>query len=187
MTYSKNWLDLANRALVKTGNQQIESFTDGAENSQYINTLLPEAVENVASMFPWRCLTQRLALAPSDTAPAFGFDYAYPLPADLACLIEVIVDTACSWKREAGNIVTDSTFCNVIYLKLPAEPTDLTPILRELVVLRLAYNIVQTTTSNTTLMTQLGNEFTSALTLAERADTQAEEDTQEWEGWNNYR
>lgn len=185
MTYSKNWLDIANRALAKTGNQLIDNFTGGDDNIKLVNTLLPEAVEVVASLFPWRSLTKRKALAPSDTAPEFGFEYAYPLPTNFARVVEVIVENDSNWVREAGEILTDSSFCNLIYLMLPEEPTDLSPSVRELIVIRLAYNIVQTTTSNTTLMTQLSNEYQSALVLAEREETQGELDIIDFEVENN--
>lgn len=179
MIYSRNWLDIANRALVKTGNQQIENFTDGADNVNYINALLPEAVESVAALYPWRCMTHRISLAPSVDVPEFGFTHAFPLPTDFARIVEVDTGNA-EWKREAGKIVTNSEYCNLVYLKLPDEPLDLIPSVRELITIRLAYNIVQTTTSNSTLLSQLNNEFQSALLLAEREDTQGEEDITEY-------
>ncbi len=181
MTYSRNWLDIANRALVKTGNQQIENFTEGTDNVNYINALLPEAVESIAALFDWRCMTKRQALAPSVDTPEFGFAYAYPLPTDFARIVEVDTGGA-EWRREAGLILTDSDHCNLVYLKLPDEPTDLIPSVRELITIRLAYNIVQTTTSNATLMAQLDKEFQNALILAEREDTQGEPDLIDYTG-----
>lgn len=181
MEYSNNWLTIANRALVKTGNQQIESFSGGTDNVNFINTLLPEAVESVAGLFPWRCLTKRKALAPSAERPEFGFVYAYPLPNDFARLNSV--DTEYPWVRESGEILTDSKYCNITYVRKPLDPTEITPLLRELVTVRLAWNIVQTTTSNTTLMTALQSEFNTLMVLAEKEETQGEPDITEFEGW----
>lgn len=178
MTYSNNWLTIANRALVKTGNQQIESFQGGTDNVNYINTLLPEAVESVAGLFPWRSLTRRKALAPLAEKPEFGFAYKFALPVDFARLNSV--DTSSSWVREGSEILTDSEYCNIVYVATPKEPSDISPLLRELITSRLAYNIVQTTTSNTTLLNQLGQEFNANLALAEKEDAQGEPDITEF-------
>ena len=180
--YSNNWLGIANRALVKTGNQQIESLTGGTDNVNYINTCLPEAVEAVAGVFPWRSMTTRRALAPSAQVPEFGYIYQYPLPEDFARLNTVEVG-GYKWEREGKAIVTDSESCNITYVRLPKDPDDLSPALKELITIRLAYSIVQTTTSNTTLMSQLANEFNTALTLAESQEAQGEEDTTKFIGW----
>lgn len=181
MTYSKNWLTIANRALVKTGNQQIESFSGGTDNVNFINTLLPEAVESVAGMFPWKSLTKRKALAPSADKPEFGYEYQFPLPNDLARLNSV--DTESKWEREAGVILTDSPYCRITYVKSPVEPDEIAPFIRELITIRLAYNIVQTTTSNTTLMSLLLSEFNTAFALAEIEENQGETDNKTFRGW----
>ena len=182
MVYSNNWLGIANRALVKTGNQQIESFTGGTDNVNYINTCLPGAVESVAGIFPWKSLATRRALAPSAEMPEFGYIYQYPLPEDFARLNSV--DTGeYKWECEGKMILTDSTYCNITYGRLPKDPDEISPALKELITIRLAYSIVQITTSNNTLMTQLGNEFNSALVLAETNESQGEEDTKKFIGW----
>ena len=182
MIYSNNWLGIANRALVKTGNQQIESFTGGTDNVNYINTCLPGAVEAVAGIYPWKSLSARRALAPSLQTPEFGYTYQYPLPEDFARLNSVDVGIY-KWEREGKAILTDSTFCNITYVRLPAEPDEMSPALKELITIRLAYSIVQTTTSNTTLMNQLAQEFNTALALAENEENQAEEDVKNFVGW----
>lgn len=182
MTYSNNWLGIANRALVKTGNQQIESLAGGTDNVKYINTLLPSVVEDIAGIFPWRCLTTRRALAPSAQAPEFGYIFQYPLPEDFARLNTVDVGDY-TWEREGRSIVTDSDFCNITYVKLPADPDELSPVIKGLMTIRLAYDIVQTTTSNATLMQQLASEFNAALASAQREEAQAETDTKDFIGW----
>lgn len=182
MTYSNNWLGIANRALVKTGNQQIESFSGGTDNVNYINTCLPGAVEAVAGIYPWKSLATRRALAPSAHAPEFGYQYEYPLPEDFARLNSV--DTGVhGWVREGKAILTDSPSCNITYVRLPKDPDEIAPALKELITIRLAYAIVQITTSNSTLMSQLGSEFNAALVLAENEEHQAEEDVKKFIGW----
>jgi len=182
MIYSNNWLGIANRALVKTGNQQIESFTGGTDNVNYINTCLPGAVESVAGLFPWKSLTKRRALAPSSESPEFGYIFQYPLPENFARLNSV--DTGdYEWVREGKYILTDCTYCNITYVRLPADPDEISPAIKELITLRLAYAIAQTTTSNTTLMNQLMNEFNAALILAETEESQGEEDIKTFTGW----
>lgn len=181
MTYSSDWLSIANRALLKTGNQQIESFNAGSENVNFIKTLLPEAVESVLALYPWKSLTRRVELSPSTITPAWGYRYQYPLPNDIARLNSV--DTASKWEREAGMILTDSAYCKVTYVEMPENATDIAPSVKELIVLRLAYNLVQVSTSNTTLMNLLLSEFSSMLTLAETEEHQGEPDNKTFKGW----
>ena len=182
MTYSNNWLGIANRALVKTGNQQIESFTGGTDNVNYINTCRPGAVEAVAGIFPWRCLATRRSLAPSTEMPEFEYLYKYPLPEDFARLNSVDAGEL-KWEREGRAILTSSVYCNITYGRLPAEPDEISPALKELITIRLAYAIVQITTSNTTLMNQLAQEFNTALALAENEESQGEPDVTRFIGW----
>ena len=182
MIYSNNWLGIANRALVKTGNQQIESLSGGTDNVKYINTLLPNVVEDIAGIFPWKSMTTRRALAPSAESPEFGYVFKYPLPENFARLNSV--DTGeYPWEREGKAIVTDSEYCNITYVKLPEEPEELSPIIKGLITIKLAYSIVQTTTSNATLMQQLANEFNTALAIAETQENQGMVDEKHFIGW----
>lgn len=190
MIYGNSWLDIVNRALVKTGNQHIDSLKGNTPNIVLVNTLLPSAIDNVISLYPWRCCIKRFILAPITVNPEFEYKYSYPLPNDFVMLMSVFAKEN-KWVREGKTILTNSDECKIIYVSLPDNPNTLTPDVKELISLRLAYNLVQSTTSNTGLMQLLMQEFASALKLAMSDETSGEEDITTvnsiYNSWNDYR
>lgn len=183
MTYQKDWLTIVNRALSRVGQDQLTSLEEGTATANLANAQLRGAIQDVAGLYPWRCMTKRKELAPDTTAPAFGYDYSYPLPPNFARLIKVFTENDEKWVREAGAILTDSEKLYIIYIELPDSTDNLIPSIQQLITIRMAYNIVVSTTTNTTLANILGNEYASALINAKMDDPAGEEDITEFNGW----
>lgn len=74
--------DVVNRALRLVGASRITSLTDGSTSANTANDIYTEVRDELLRSHPWNFATKRTALAQSATAPAFEFDYAYPLPSD---------------------------------------------------------------------------------------------------------
>ena len=81
--------DIVNVALRLIGADTITSLTDGTPNANAANDLYTEARDSLLRAHPWNWATKRKKLARSGTAPAYGYDYAYPLPSDWIRTLEV--------------------------------------------------------------------------------------------------
>ena len=174
MNYSKTWLTIANKALAILGNSLLEDLNDGSNEANYVNTLLPSAIEKVISIYDWRCLRTRASLSMITDVPVYGYAYKFALPTDLARLIEVSCDE--DWSREGNYILTDAEEVNVTYIRLPDQPTEMTQEVNNVIALQLAYDYCNSTTSNSSLKSQLYSELNTAIQTAQRSETQAEDD-----------
>lgn len=74
--------NIANRALRLLKARSITSLTDGSKNANVANDVFDEVRADLLRGHTWHFARRLLKLARLSTAPAFGFDYAYALPAD---------------------------------------------------------------------------------------------------------
>ena len=64
--------------------------TDATAEAQYARDFLGIARETILSGYDWNFATRRASIAASATAPAFGYDYQYPLPSGCLRVREVV-------------------------------------------------------------------------------------------------
>ncbi len=74
--------DIVNRALRLLKAQRITNLTDGSNNANTANDIYEGVREEVLRTHTWHFARKLATLARLSTAPAFGFDFAYALPAD---------------------------------------------------------------------------------------------------------
>lgn len=82
--------DLCNIALRRIGSERLNNlYTDVSHTAVVVRDIYDEARRDCLNLHNWNFASKRLALTVSTTAPAFGFDYAYPLPEDFIRMISV--------------------------------------------------------------------------------------------------
>ncbi len=177
LSFDAQWLTLANRALLRVGSKPVLSLDDGSTQANYCNQLLPQAIDSVYSVHPWRDSLKRVQLAPLASAPAYGFAYKFALPTDFARLKSVDVEG--EWSLEGQVILTDSESVSIVYSAQPTTPDLAGTVLRDLLVKQLAYLLSIPLTKNDTISGRLLSEFNQALSLAINQDNYIhhEEDT----------
>lgn len=121
-------VDIANRAIRKVGGTRITSFTDGSPNANSIEDIYDELVDDLLR-YPWNFASKRVKLAQVATAPAFGFDHAYALPADWILTVSAhgdnIGDATIDYREEqqgGQNVLVTS--CDEVYLRYVFRVTD---------------------------------------------------------------
>lgn len=82
-------VDVINVGLRHVGASVIVSLTDGSDNANVAGSIYEHVRDDLLASHPWNFATKRVKLAQSATAPAFEFDYAYPLPSDWLRTISV--------------------------------------------------------------------------------------------------
>lgn len=123
-------VDVANKALVEhLACEAIVSFEDDTTEARKVSVLWETVRDEVIREYTWRCLKARKELAySSGSTPAFGYLYAYPLPADFNRLIEVMsnsVPLKTDWELENGFILYDGTGpLQIRYIKNSDNPAE---------------------------------------------------------------
>lgn len=162
--YNKTWVSIANEALARIGDAQIDSL-DSLENSaMFCNKLLPSAISMVFGSHNWNCSKKRVSLSMMSEVPAFGYGYTFKLPNDFS----KSVSTSCfDFQIESDKLLTNDSFVNMVYIALPEDATTINPpILRSALVLCLAYLLATPLLGNTQTSNQLYNEFMVTLNNA---------------------
>lgn len=163
VTYNESWVSIANEALSKIGNDQIEDLQSGDNTSQFCNSLLTASIRKVFGMHNWNCLKTRVQLSPLVETPSFGYSYKFQLPENFTKIVEINVD---DYTVEGDKILADSTLVELVYICLPEDATKISPsVLRSALVASLASSLAVPLAGSNSIANQLGNEF--ILLLAE--------------------
>jgi hypothetical protein len=84
-------VSICSNALLMLGSQTINDFADetNLDRAKLCANLYPTVRDDMLRSHPWNCCIKRAVLAPDAVAPAFGYDYAFELPADFSRVLEV--------------------------------------------------------------------------------------------------
>ncbi len=175
MQYGKEWLNIANAALSMVSSHLLQKMQDGTTEANYVETLLPIAVEDVYSTLDFYSLAITEEVPRLDgTHPIYLYRYARPENAAKILKITTIPE-AMEWELSEGCICTNACRVIVKYVKLPESPENMPPYARTLVIYRLGALLASPVAHDDNLSTILKNEYESrlssaiTLTVAERS------------------
>ena len=127
----------------------------------------------------WNCATRRAKLAESATAPSWGFDSAYTVPADYLRILEV--DTDDPWRVEGRQILADGTGeLSIRYICDLTDSQQFDSSLAHATAVMLAAEICERITDSTTKRESLLAEFNQLIEEA-RANDGEEQSAAEFE------
>jgi len=138
---------IANLALMRVGGSRITSMDDVAsKNARICKAAFTSIVAEVIRSGQWNCLKGRTELAQHTTAPAFGWDYSYPLPSDCARIVKVNgtlndADPGDAFEIEGRSLLTNADIAQVQYIKEDHDTAAWDALLTAAVVCRLAAEI----------------------------------------------
>ena len=87
-------VSICNNALVKVGATRIIALSDDTKQARTLAAIFDVKRDAELAANPWTFAIKRALLPASSTPPAFGWSFAYPLPADYLALVEVGQDWA---------------------------------------------------------------------------------------------
>ena len=166
MEYGREWLNLANAALSMVSSHLLQKMQDGTTEANYIETLLPLAVEDVYSDLDFYdiAITEE-APRLDKTHPRYCFCYARPRNAAKILRIWPIPKDM-EWELSEGCIWTNACQVIVKYVKLPETPENMPPYAKKLVVYRLASLLASPVAHDDNLASMLESKYQSALANA---------------------
>ena len=162
-------VDICNIALSNLGERSINDRADENQRARACDNRFDDVRDLVLRSHIWNCALKRLALTSSATAPVWGYDYAYPKPAEMLRLIAV-KENEHAFKIEGDNIVTDSSTLNILYIERVTDTAKYDSLLVQAIALRLATEIGQDLTGKTELKENLMRKYREVLSEARSAD-----------------
>lgn len=123
-------IQIVNSALIKLGSKQITALTDSSDAALTMNALYEPIRDDLLAAHVWNFATKRAKLARLTETPAYGWDYAYQLPADYLRVVEVHDNDAgaggAAYKIETLDTVGPVVMANVsdVWCRYIARITD---------------------------------------------------------------
>ena len=121
-------VSICNMALGKFGAQPVLALTEDSDNARACNRVYEQCRDSLLRRHPWNFAVNRATLAMLADAPAYGYDYAFQLPANPYCLrvLELYEERedGADWHIEGRTLVTDSDTARVKYIKRVTDPTQ---------------------------------------------------------------
>ena len=163
-------VDICNGALNQLGATTILSLTEDSKNARLCNSRFTQVRDSVFRSHPWNCLQKRIELAQDTTTPAWGFKYAYTLPADCLRLLRIL-DYDSNYKVEGRKILSNTETMKILYVSRVTDPNEYDELLRETLSSALSADIAFAVTSNNTTSTNMYNLFQDKLKDARFVDS----------------
>ena len=140
---------ICNGALNQLGATTILSLTEDSKNARLCNSRYTQVRDALFRTHPWNCLQKRIQIAADSTAPAWGFSFAYTLPADCLRLLRIL-DYDSNYKVEGRKILSNTSTMKILYISRVTDPNEYDELLRETLSASLSADIAFAVTSNNT-------------------------------------
>lgn len=171
-------VSIANRALSKLGEDRILLLTDNTKAARTINQMFDDVLDAELRRHNWKFAIKRDSLPALAIAPAWGYSFQYPLPADFLKLVQVndlYVRSGTQqalWSVEGGNILTNlSAPLKVRYVYRVTNPGLFDPLFAEALACRLALEACETLTQSETKYNRVAEQYKANLMEALRVDS----------------
>lgn len=163
--------DICNSALQRVGAATITSIADNSREARACAVAYDSNRRDELRKYPWKFAIKRAVLAPSATAPAFDYKYAFPLPAD--CLRVLFPkDYSCDWVVEGGSVLTNSG--DTLYVRYIADIEDVSKFdsnFYSVLAIALAMDVVEVLTNSNQKKQLLAQDYDNAIKAARRTDS----------------
>lgn len=163
-------VEICNRALQKLGSGQITSLTQNSVEARACNLAYDSTRRALLEDHTWNFAIGREALSADSSQPDWGRTNAFQLPADFLKLITDYPEdlTNCKdWQIEGRKILTDdSAPLYLRYIKDVVDPNQMTPLFREALSSRLAFELSEQLTQSNTKKDALKADYREVISRA---------------------
>lgn len=167
-------VEIINRGLQLLGAKRITSTTEDSRNARAMNAAYEPVKLALLRKHSWACATKRVQLAASSTAPLFGKENAFPLPADWVRSLPLDPDQQTNDDDrviEGRNILTnESAPLDLRYIYDVTDPNEMDASFREALAVELAEATCEEITQSNTKMATIVVAKKEAIAEAKRAN-----------------
>jgi len=140
---------IANAALTLLGERRIASLSDTSKIAVLLNDRYAEVRDDLLRSHPWNFATKRASLAKDTTAPVWGFDNAFTLPADCLRVLELDNRSKYPYRIEGRKIVTDlGAPLDIEYTARITDPVQMDVMFRQALSAALAADVCEAITGD---------------------------------------
>ena len=168
-------IELINRSLALLGIESITSLSDNSKQASIARVLFNDTRAAVFRSHPWNCLTKRASLPKDVTAPVYGYNNRFVLPADFLRLLEVENPTQVMFQLERRHILADEDVMNIKYTSLVTDVTQYDTLLVDTLASRVAADLAQPLLQSTSAMEQMWQMYELKLREAKFVDAQEQQ------------
>ena len=167
-------VSIANLALTVLGADRITSLEDNSENARRLNAIYDQCLEDVLRAHPWNFAINRTLLAELSTAPIFGYENEFQLPADCLRVIEVNDGSTVITKFliEGRKLMADDETVYIKYIAKITDPNQYTSQFLFVFSSRLAAELAYAITNNKSTQEEMFNLYMQRLQTAKEVDAQ---------------
>lgn len=157
--------EIANQALTRIGAQRITDLDDDSvKNARVCRVVFDPTIREIGRMADWNCLMKRETIGQLSTAPAFGWDHQYQLPADYLRMVklnghEYRGQPGDEFDVEGGRLLTDAEEANVLYVAYTDDSAKYDSLLVAAIVTLLGAKMAVTIAGDRDLASGLMTEF----------------------------
>jgi hypothetical protein len=108
-------VELCNLALSLLGQAAISAITEDSTAGRLCRQFYSQVYDEILRSHAWKCAKARSALAELSTAPAFGWDHQYQLPADCLRVLQ-LEELDWEFDVEADRLLCNESTANIIYI-----------------------------------------------------------------------
>lgn len=172
-------VEIVNNALLLLGDKTITSLSDDSNRARIANGLFATTRDEVLRAYPWNCALARQSLPALSSAPDFGWDYQFQLPADPYCLRALDInadpqsgDPGDEFKIEGRKLLTNSSTCDLRYIARLTDPEQFDAQLYKALSRKLAADMAYAITKSNTVAAGLVQLYELAIRDARTTDGQ---------------
>lgn len=163
-------VQICNLALTAVGANTIVSLGDNTKEAQFCTIFYPMYRDYLLRLHPWNFAQVRVSLPQLLTPPAFGFDFAYQLPADCCRVTETDLDVHDEWRVEGRTLVCNVDEVNIVYTKYLVDPSQFDALYSVTLSFLLAWKLSKVLTGKQNYTTALHGEYLEHLNTARTVD-----------------
>lgn len=182
-------VQICNLALGMIGAGRISALNDGSAEARACNAIYSSLRDEVLERHPWTFAVKRATLSQDATAPDWGYEYRYALPADSLRVLKVNDDdvpfpaatltqesageaitvrapAAKTWEIEDTYLLTSETEIEIRYIAKVTDPTKFSPNFVKALSYRMAQDLAMQLAKNLNLSDRYEKKFDQVLEIA---------------------
>lgn len=179
-------LDICNSALVKLGQDRVNSLNDDNKRARLCKEQYDKIIERILRAHPWNFALKRITIGPSTETLSWGEGNVFPIPLD--CLRVVKICSDYKYKIEGPNIICPIEEIKLLYITQTTPEAYFDSNFKEAAACALAHDLCYALTQSTSLKQTLFQESEYWVSQARSFNSQEQSvDDLEFSTWTDAR
>ena len=167
-------INTVNRALLKLGVNAISSPDEESARAETVRNIYNDCVDYLLSQYDFYFAQKQVSLAQVDDEPVFGYSKVYRLPSDFIRLVEVAKGV--KYEIIGKTIYSNADKLSIRYVYKNYDPSTYSPLFKELLSVRLAFELSPYVKEDRIFTQQMYNEEIDKINNAANRESMQNDD-----------